>query len=303
MHRRPATCQSAADGIATAGCTEADMTPTGWMTDDFAAWGAAWMFGGLLLALPIGVLIGRWKGPEAGIGSGMLVWGLGNITISAMTVLFMQVDSKVLHLKPLQCEPGTDSRNRPLRTLTYGLQRPGEPARVVTTLCTRGLCPEGSPQADALRVRTDALASGAPRIAGEWADDDKPLAVMSIWGAFGAFALLAAGLLLGHWRQTQSGRPAPDPATPRPVAAWRSSMGNTLAQLGGLVFLAAFVIPWFLDGSTERALQFAMRCVASAMGMWVLAGLLARTMAWGAAFFLLFFGATALGVAELLRRG
>jgi hypothetical protein len=279
------------------------MTPTGWMTDTLAGWGAAWMFGGLFLAVGVGLLAGWRLGGVVGIGSGLLLWGLGNVTISVMTALFLLVDSTVLPLKPLHCEPGADARDRPLRTLTYALQRPGEPARVVSTETARGQCPQGAPEADAMRVRKDALASTAPRIAGEWADDDKPLAVMAIWGAFGAFAMLGAGLLLDSLRTTGSNRPATASEEPRPVAGWRQSVGNLLGQLGGLVFLAAFVVPWFLDGSTERALQFGMRCVAAAMAMWVLAGLLARTMVWGTAVFLLFFGGTALGVAELLRRG
>ena len=88
-----------------------------------------------------------------------------------------------------------------------------------------------------------------------------------------------------------------------PVAAWRRSLGNLLGQLGLLLFLAAFVMPWFLDGSTERAVQFGLRCVASAMGLWLFSALAAGTLTLGAAVFLLVFGGALAGAAELMRIG
>ena len=279
------------------------MTPDGWLTSQVVMLGAAWIFGGALVAVAVGALVGRRKGTEAGIGSGLTLWALGNLAVVVLMALVVHVDSVVLHLEPTRCEPRTDSRGTAVRTLYHAVQRPGEPAHELQGPTQRGLCPEGGSAREALRVRRDALASPVLRIPSETVtgNDDTPLAVMATWGMFGGIGLLMGGLLLAHG--AGAGRPAPvrpPQATPAP---WRVGLGNLLGQLGGLVFLAAFIAPWFLDGSTERALQLGMRCVAVSMGLWLVAGLVARTMHLGAAVFLLFFGSAMLGFGELLRRG
>lgn len=279
------------------------MTPEGWLTTEVVMLGAAWMFGGALVAVLVGAVVGRRKGVETGIGSGLTLWALGNLLIVVLMALVVHVDSVVLQLEPTRCEPGTDNRGHAVRTLYHTVQRPGEPVHELQGSTQRGLCPEGGSAREALRVRRDALASPKPGIPAEvvTGDDDTPLAVMVIWGMFGGIGLLMGGLLLAHG--AGAGRPAPvrpPQATPAP---WRVGLGNLLGQLGGLVFLAAFIAPWFLDGSTERALQLGMRCVAVSMGLWLVAGLVARTMHLGAAVFLLFFGSAMLGFGELLRRG
>jgi len=75
-----------------------------------------------------------------------------------------------------------------------------------------------------------------------------------------------------------------------------------LGLLGLFLFLAAFFVSPFLDGSEERAIEFGLRCIATAMGTWLAAGLLAGTMTWGSALSLAAFGGAMLGFAELVRR-
>lgn len=129
---------------------------------------------------------------------------------------------------------------------------------------------------------------------------DGPVALMGVCGAFGGVGALFGGLMLAQG--SGQGR-AGSPPSPRALASWRRGLGNLLGQLGLLLFVGAFAVPWFLDGSTERALQFGMRCVASAMGCWLLSAGVAGTLNVGAAVFLLCFGGALLGFAELMRVG
>ena len=277
------------------------MTPYGWMSDTIALVGVGWAFGGLIVCAALGVLVGWWRGSELGLGTALSAWGLGHIVNVMLMARFVHADSVVLTLESTRCEPDADRRGRPLQTRFHAVQRAGEPAHEVQALSLRGVCGEDKARAEVLRVRKDALASTVPVIPGELADSDTPLAVMVILGAFGSFALLGGGLLLAHGLGWRSG-----PATPRPVdppAAWRKGLGTLLGQLGLLLFLAAFIVPWFLDGSAERALQVGMRCMATAVACWLLAGLIAGTMNWGAALFLLFFAGAMLGFAEVARLG
>lgn len=275
------------------------MTPSGWMIDNFVGWGAAWMFAGALLSVLVGVLVGRRRSVERGVGTGLLLWGVGNLLVALAVVAYMELDSTVVTLKATRCEPSTDNRQRPLYTLYYAVQRPGEPAHEVTARGQRGLCPESPMPVEALRLRKDALASPAALIEGDHAGDDAPMAVSVIWGAFGVFAVFGASLMLAHARA----RPAPAARSAGPVAPWRLGLGQLLGNLGLLLVLAALIGPLFLPGTTERAIAFGLRTGATALGVWIVAGLLAGTMQWPAVAFLLIFVLAMLGVGELVLWG
>jgi hypothetical protein len=267
--------------------------------DNFVAWGAAWMFGGALLSVLVGVLIGRRRGAGVGAGSGLLLWGAGNLLVALAVVVYMEVDSTVVTLKATRCEPSADNRQRPMYTLYYAVQRPGEPAHEATARGQRGVCPESPMPVDALRLRKDALAGTAALIQGDHAGDDAPMAVSVTWGAFGVFAVFGASLLLAHGRGTPS-RPT---RSPGPVAPWRLGLGSLLSQLGLLLVLAALIGPHFLSGTTERAIVFGLRVGATALGVWIVAGLLAGTMTWPSFAFLTIFLLAMLGVGELVLWG
>ena len=194
----------------------------------------------------------------------------------------MQFDTTVVTLKATRCEPSVDNRQRPYRTLFYAVQRPGEPAHEATTRGERGVCPESPMPVDPLRLRKDALAGPAPLIVGDHAGDDAPMAVSVTWGVFGVFAVFAASLVLAHGRGHRS-RPSGIPGT---VAPWRLGLGSLLGNLGLLLVLAALIGPHFLPGTTERAIAFGLRTGATALAVWVVAGLLAGTMTWPAFAFL-----------------
>lgn len=274
------------------------MTPAGWMLDPFVLLGFAWAFGGVLPCLVLGLLLGRARGPALGVGSALLLWGLGNLLVAALLVVYVEVDSTVLTLQATRCEPSADSRGEPLRTLFYAVQRPGEPAHEARTPPQSGACPEGRLPAERvpLRLRKDALAAAAPRVAAEEVEGSAALPAAVTWGVFGVFGSFAGGLLLAHHR---GGRPAPPLM---PVAPWRLSLGRLLSSLGVLLLLAAFVAPWLLGSGFERGLVLGLRTGATALGCWIVAMLLAGERGAGAgAAFLSLFALAMLGVAELLR--
>lgn len=275
------------------------MTPSGWTLNTVVAWGAAWMFGGTIVSAVLGTLVARRRGGTFGMGSGLLLWGLGNLMVALTAWVFVQSDSVVLTLTATRCEPSTDRQQQPLHTLYHGVQRPGEPAHEVVAGSQGGVCPESPMPVDALRVRKDALAGPDALVNAEWADADTPLAIIVTWSAFGGFALFGAALLLAHGASPalRSRRPA------GPPAAWRQGLGSLLGQLGLLLVLAALVVPHFLPGSTERSIAFGLRTGATAIGCWIVAGLLARTTDWAAAAFLALFVLVMLGIAELVRFG
>jgi hypothetical protein len=272
------------------------MTPAGWMLDPFVFLGFGWSFGGALLCVALGFLLGRARGPTLGAGSALLLWGLGNLLVAALVVVYVEFDSTVLTLQATRCLPSVDSRGQPLRTFFYAVQRPGEPAHEARTAPDSGPCPEGRLPAERLRLRKDALASAAPLIAAEEVDSGAALAAAVTWGVFGVFGSFAGGLLLAHHRNRG---PAPPP---RPLAPWRLGIGQLLSSLGMLLLLAAFIAPWFVAGGMERSLVLGLRTGAAALGCWIVSMLLAGERGAGAgAAFLSLFALAMLGVAELLR--
>ena len=114
------------------------MTPEGWLTDDFAGWGALWLFLGPVPAAGLAALLARWKGVVAGAGFGLALWGLGNLLVALGTALATQVDSIELPLPLLRCDETDDHRQRRERTLTYRLEQPGKGLREVTLQTVRG---------------------------------------------------------------------------------------------------------------------------------------------------------------------
>lgn len=284
------------------------MTPSGWTLDNIVLLGVGTMFGGLFVAALFGVLVGRWRGGATGIGAAMLLWGLGNLTVCAMTVSYVQFESAVLTLALQRCEvQPPDSKGRPRRLMVYALP-PGAgasapagdalggtlaaPTREVRTPVALGACPQAIQGSDPLRVARSDLHSTRNPVAGDWTEDDRAIAVAASWGVFGAFALLFATLLLGHELQALRGRrrgPLPPAPPAKPPARWRKTIGELLGTVGLLVFLAAFAVPWFMSGPTERGIQFGVRAVAMAMGIWIVAGMLVGTMTWPAGVFLAFF--------------
>jgi hypothetical protein len=281
------------------------MTPSTWMAEQIAMFGFAWIFGSVLVVAPIGALIGRSRGAEVGASSGLLLWGAGNLLTCVLMASYVQFDTVTVQASVTRCEPGTDSSGQATQQYFFAVQRPGEPAHELRLKPTAGLCPESQLPPFELRVRKDALASTVPVIRAEAGDDELPLVIMVTWGAFGGMAVLI-GLLIASARAM--GRPSRSKAVSASdqvgsVAAWRQGLCTLLSQLGGLLFLAAFIAPWFIDGSEARAIQLGLRCVTAALGCWLLAGIVAGTMTWIAAVFLLIFGGTFLGFAELARSG
>ncbi len=285
------------------------MTPSGWTLNSIALAGFAWTFGGLLLAAGLGALVGRRRGITAGLGSALLLWALGNLLTVALTLLYWHVDTTVMALPVQHCEAATDHRERQVFFALPDGRRVQMQA---------GSCPEAPPP-EPLRLRKDDLASARNPLTADWAaDTDKPVAMAVTWGGFGGIALLMALVLLGPTPQTPraghashqrdgnrrgqaSGTPAPQAVqATSAVAAWRLTIAEIIGGLGLLLFLAAFIAPFFLSGSTERGIQFGMRCVAMAMACWFLSGLLAGSLQWTAALFLLFFGGAMAGIAQLL---
>ncbi|MCA0244023.1 MAG: hypothetical protein LCI02_24670 [Proteobacteria bacterium] len=275
------------------------MTPAGWMLDPFIFLGFGWAFGGVLPCMLLGLLLGRAHGTALGAGSALLLWGVGNLLVAALVVVYVEFDSTVLTLQATRCEPSADRDGQPLRTFYYAVQRPGEPAHEARTPAESGACPAGRLSADgvALRLRKDALASAAPLIAAEEVEGGAALPAAITWGVFGVFGSFAGGMLLAHHRDRRGHAPPP-----APVAPWRLNLGRLLGSFGGLLLLAAFIAPWLLGGSMERGLVLGLRTGATGLFCWIAAMLLGGERGAGAgAAFLCLFALAMLGVAALLR--
>lgn len=280
------------------------MTPAGWMESEIGLLGVAWLFGGLLVvALPAGVLVGRLSGKsELGLATGLLVWGAGNLLVSGVGVVWMQFDSVVVSLQASGCAEQTDRKGQPVFQLSYAVPAsvPSAAPRLAEgAVLHRGRCPAAAEVARERanwRVRRDALADPAAVVRLDDAEDGL-LPLIVIWAVFGGAGLLMGTLLLAHVR----GGGKPVASAPEPVARWRLSAGARMGQLGGLVLLSAFIVPFLLPGPLELAVGFGLRALASGFALLIAGGLLARTLHWGAALFLAFFASVALGLAELVR--
>jgi hypothetical protein len=272
-------------------------TPSGLHLEDLLLAGVGTLFGGLLVAAAVGALVGRWRGGTVGLSTALLMWGVGNLLVAATGVVLVRFDSQVLNLPVARCVPADGSR-RPHRDLWLRLPAPlvdGQPRHVYAGRVP-GVCPGADSPApsEPVRVRNDDFAAPRATIRGELAHDDKPVLIGVLWGMFGGAGVLMGSLILGN--DTPSRVPSP-----RPVAAWRRTIGELFGGLGLMLFLAAFIVPFFLDGGAQRQVQMGLRSVAAAMSCWVLAGRLAGTMPWGTVIFLLFFAGVMLGFAELIR--
>ena len=272
------------------------MTPAGWSLEQFVLLGAAWMFGGLLPAGALALGLRRWVGRDRSLGVAMIVWGLGNLAVAALIGLYLRVDTVMLTLPAPRCEAAAAAQGGPVHTLVWPLRRAGEPAREVVLQGQPGECPL-APQAERLRVRRAALAGGERLLTPEPGDDNDPALVMLAWGGFGLFGLLFGSAWLAN---AGGGRAA---ATPPPPAGWRGSIGALIAQLGGLLLLAAVVTPFFLPGSTMRGLQFGLRGAAAAMACFLLANLLRGSGHPARLLLLVVAGGALLGMADVLQHG
>lgn len=268
------------------------MTPSGWHMNHIVAYGFTMVFGGLLVWGLVGVLVGRRRGPEKGIAWAMLLWGIGGLSTPVLVASYMLLDTQGLALQPTRCEPSTDSRNRPLRKLWFTLPGPAE--RLVETRVERGSCEGSAAFKVPLRVRVADLSGTQSPIQAHIDDGETHWAIGATIGGFGVVGLLMGALLLAHSMPGRSDeRPAKEPA------AWRKSLGETISWVGLLCMLAAFIGPFLLDGTTERALQFGLRAMGTAVASFLLAGMVAGTMTGPAGIFLVVFSGAMFGFAQL----
>lgn len=270
------------------------MTPSGWHLDHIVGYGFVMAFGGLVVWGIVGALVGRRWGADKGIAWALLLWGLGNLTAPVAVAGYMLLDTSTLVLKPTRCDATVDSRNRSYRQLWFTLPGPSE--RLIQGPRLSGPCDASDGASYPLRLRKDDLASNRSPIASHLDDGESHWAIGVTLGGFGVVGTLIGGLLLGHGRPGKA-----DPAPRREPAAWRTRVGELISWVGLLCFLAAFIGPFVIDGSTERALQFGLRSMGTAMGAFLLAGIVAGTMTGASGLFLLVFSGAMFGFAELAR--
>lgn len=270
------------------------MTPAGWALEQFVLLGAAWMFGGLLPAAALAWVLGRGIGRDRALGVAVAFWGLGNLAVAALIGFYLRVDTVVLTLPAPRCEAAADAQGRPVHALTWPLQRAGAPLREVVLQGQSGECPL-SPQPERLRLRRAALDGPLRVLAPEPRDDNDPSLVMLVWGGFGLFGLLFGSAWLANARGGA--------AAAAPPPGWRGSIGTLIAQLGGLMLLAAVVTPFFLPGSTMRGLQFGLRGAAAAMACFLLANMLRGGVHPARLLLLVVAGGALLGMADVLQHG
>lgn len=269
------------------------LTPAGWGFDQIVLLGVMWLFGAPVPLGLLAALLGRWVGKSRTLGAAMLLWSLGNLAVAALAGAHLRLDTVQLTLTPTRCEVAHQGQEPAAHHLVFALQRPGEPPHDLLLRRLPGDCP-ATLVAETMRVRRDALAGPERLVVPESPIDGDPLVIVLVWSGFGLFGLLFASATL---TQAAGRRPAPA------VAPWRAGIGKLVAQLGGLLLLAAVVVPFLLPGSSLRSVQFGLRAAAAAMACFMLAnGLLGSLKIWRASI-LLVAGAALLGLAELLRAG
>lgn len=269
------------------------LTPAGWGFDQIVMLGVLWMFGS---PVPMGLLaavVGRWAGSSRSLGVALLLWSLGNLAVAALAGAYLRMDTVRLTLLPTRCEAAHQGQEPAAHNLVFALQRPGEPPHDLVLGRLPGDCP-AKLVPETMRVRRDALASPARLVVPEAPIDGDPLVIVLVWGGFGLFGLMFAGATLAQ--------AAGAPQAPV-VAAWRGGVGRLLGQLGGLLLLAAVVVPFLLPGSALRGVQFGLRAAAAAMACFIVANALVGTLGVRRGLLLLLAGAALLGMAELLRAG
>lgn len=271
------------------------MTPGGLHVDDIVTWGLVALFGGALLHGLLGALVGWLKGAEAGIMTGLLLFGLTGLGAAAWLASFVYLETEVVTLARSGCEPLPPEDGEARSQDLYRLPRDGMPPLKLLAPVRARPCPEHNEPPARLRVRRDELRASGAVFAMPEDDSQQAPAIIGVFAAFGGFGFLFGIIMLGGLlEQRRRARGLAD-RPPRQVPALLQTLSRSVSAAGIVLAVAGFGLAAFVD---DTALSFALAfggpaafCAAQLLAgalRWRLdlsggAGLLLGTLAFGAA--------------------
>lgn len=238
------------------------------MFDQIVTAGLAALFGGMLLWVPIGAVVGRFQGFEIGAGTAMVLFGLTGLSFAAWLAWYLYVDSTEVQALRVGCI--TQPADTPGGAMTsqdeFTIER--APGRLLTlrTLPAAQPCDQRrDDERQTLRVPRAAMAHGsASAVPVERITDPvQGAGLIGVFGAFGGFGFLGGGVLIASRLERSR-----SPREPTPVAPWREELARGFVIIGNLVFVASLLGAGFMDWSAERSIAFAFRGVAVSCACW-----------------------------------
>ena len=225
--------------------------------DAIVTLGLAAMFGSPLIAAPIGWVIGRRLGTDAGIGAGVVLFGLTALGAGVALAVHVLLQTAVVVLPVDECLPGVAGSGgrqaaRFVMTLADGRQ-----AHLVTPL-EAGACEDGRPAREQplnLRYRIPPSGPLAADIAARREDDPRQAnAMIGVFGAFGAFGVLGGTVILASWARTRRESGVP-PTTPPALSARRERLATGFTIAGNIAGLGCMLAAAWLAMPFDRSFR------------------------------------------------
>ncbi|MBX3603672.1 MAG: hypothetical protein KF788_00295 [Piscinibacter sp.] len=237
------------------------------MFEQIVTMGLLALFGGLLLWVPIGLLVGRFRGFEAGVGTGMMLFGLTGLGAGGVLAwyLFQASEEHVLLRRACEAVEVEDAGSVPYSRDEFELVVPDGRRLRLEVEPYPGRCSDRADDEPVrLRVARAALAvpGDAPVAAERIVDPRQGVGLIGVFGAFGGFGLLGGGVITASAFESRRTR------EPTPVSPGRAQLATALTTSGHFVLIGCLAIPWVLGWETERAVHYTFRGVAIACACW-----------------------------------
>jgi len=271
------------------------MTPGGFHLDDVVVWGLVALFGGALLHGLLGAFVGWLKGAEAGIMTGLLLFGLTGLGAAAWLASFIYLETEVVTLSRSGCEPLPAEDGEPRSRDLFTLPRERLPPLKLVGGVQARPCPEHVEPPARLRIRRDELRATGAVVAVHEPDHNQAPAIIGVFAAFGGFGFLFGVVMLGGLlEQRQRARGAAE-RPPLQVPVFVKSLARGISAAGLVLAVGGFAAAMFVD---DMPLSFALAfggpaafCAAQLLaqalqlrlGLSDGAGLLLGTLGFGAA--------------------
>lgn len=238
------------------------------MFDQIVTTGLAALFGGMLLWVPIGAVVGRFQGFEMGAGTAMLLFGLTGLSFAAWLAWYLYVDSTEVQAMRVGCltvsaeTPGGAASSQDEFTIE---RAPGKLLALRSKATAEPCARRRDDERQTLRVPKAAMAHGrdGPVEVERITDPVQGAGLIGVFGAFGGFGFLGGGVLIASRLERSR-----SPREPAPVAPWREELARGFVIVGNLVFVASLLGAGFMDWSAERSIAFAFRGVAVSCACW-----------------------------------
>lgn len=235
--------------------------------------GLASLFGGMLIWVPLGAVIGRFKGFEIGAGTALMLFGSTGLAFAALVAWYLFHETTEVELVRSGCSEliapagrrgGTSQDLFQLKTAsgaTLTLREPG----------VRGTCAERlDDQPVRLRLRKSALvpgAAGADPLDVDRIDDPRQgVALVGVFGAFGGFGFLGGAILISSTLESRR-RSAPE----KTISPLRHRLATALNLSANFGLLGSIFFGEAMDWSAGQSVNFVFRAVTVACVLWAAA--------------------------------